>query len=285
MANPSYSPLRYPGGKLSMLKSTQKIIHDNDLQRCHYIEPYAGGAGLALGLMYSGFASEIHINDIDPMIWSFWHSVLNYNEEFKDLILSTPVTLEEWFKQKEISQTTNINDPLLLGFSTFFLNRTNRSGIIKGAGVIGGKEQMGKYKIDCRFNKEELSERISRIKKYSSRIHLTNLDAIEFMLDIETKTPASTFFFIDPPYYKKGSSLYTSFYNPQDHQLVADAIKKITKPWIITYDNTPEIYDLYNGYRRIPFNINYSLQTKRKGIELLITSKNLKIDDFIKTQS
>jgi DNA-methyltransferase len=283
MSSYSFSPLRYPGGKFSMLKFTKALIYNNALQRCHYIEPYAGGAGLALGLMYDGFVSEIHINDIDPMIWSFWFSILNHTKEFIELINSTPITIDEWHKQKEINSRCNLNDYLHLGFSTFFLNRTNRSGIIKGAGAIGGKNQSGAYKIDCRFNKSDLIERIKRIKKYSNRIHLTNLDAIAFINEVENCTPDNTFFFIDPPYYNKGSSLYTSFYLPEDHALVADSIKKINKYWVVTYDNTPEIYNLYDGYGRIPFNINYSLQTKRKGNELLIYSENLAIcTDYLK---
>ncbi|WP_282822324.1 DNA adenine methylase [Neisseria subflava] len=283
MSSYSFSPLRYPGGKFSMLKFTKALIHNNALQRCHYIEPYAGGAGLALGLMYDGFVSEIHINDIDPMIWSFWFSILNHTKEFIELINFTPITIDEWHKQKEINSRCNLNDYLHLGFSTFFLNRTNRSGIIKGAGAIGGKNQSGAYKIDCRFNKSDLIERIKRIKKYSNRIHLTNLDAIAFINEVENYTPNNTFFFIDPPYYNKGSSLYTSFYLPEDHALVADSIKKINKYWVVTYDNTPEIYNLYDGYGRIPFNINYSLQTKRKGNELLIYSENLAIcTDYLK---
>ncbi len=266
-----------------MLKFTKALIYNNDLQRCHYIEPYAGGAGLALGLMYDSFVSEIHINDIDPMIWSFWFSILNHTKEFIELINFTPITIDEWHKQKEINSRCNLNDYLHLGFSTFFLNRTNRSGIIKGAGAIGGKNQSGAYKIDCRFNKSDLIERIKRIKKYSDRIHLTNLDAIAFINEVENYTPDNTFFFIDPPYYNKGSSLYTSFYLPEDHALVADSIKKINKYWVVTYDNTPEIYNLYDGYGRIPFNINYSLQTKRKGNELLIYSENLAIcADYLK---
>ena len=266
-----------------MLKFTKALIYNNDLQRCHYIEPYAGGAGLALGLMYDSFVSEIHINDIDPMIWSFWFSILNHTKEFIELINFTPITIDEWHKQKEINSRCNLNDYLHLGFSTFFLNRTNRSGIIKGAGAIGGKNQSGAYKIDCRFNKSDLIERIKRIKKYSDRIHLTNLDAIAFINEVENYTPDNTFFFIDPPYYNKGSSLYTSFYLPEDHALVADSIKKINKYWVVTYDNTPEIYNLYNGYGRIPFNINYSLQTKRRGNELLIYSENLAIcADYLK---
>jgi DNA-methyltransferase len=284
MCSSTFSPLRYPGGKFSMLKFAQKLIYDNGLQRCHYIEPYAGGAGLALALMYNGVVSEIYINDIDPAIWSFWYSILNYTEEFSAMVKAIPITVDEWNKQKEINLKGDATNPFTLGFSTFFLNRTNRSGIIKGAGVIGGKKQLGTYKMDCRFNKEELIERILRIKKYSSRINLSNLDTIEFIYKIEKQTPIGSLFFIDPPYYNKGSSLYTSFYNSEDHLQVAKAVKKVKKPWVVTYDNDPFIENLYNDCKTTPFNINYSLQTKKKGKELLISSKNLKIPDFEKVK-
>ena len=138
--------------------------------------------------------------------------------------------------------------------------------------------------MDCRFNKEELIERILRIKKYSSRINLSNLDAIEFIYKIEKQTPIGSLFFIDPPYYNKGSSLYTSFYNSEDHLQVAKAVKKVKKPWVVTYDNDPFIENLYNDCKTTPFNINYSLLTKKKGKELLISSKNLKIPDFEKVK-
>lgn len=274
MAKPSMSPLRYPGGKSSLLDMMESVIHNNELRYYHYAEPYAGGCGLALALMFGGHVSEIHINDIDPAIWSFWHSVLNETDDLVRLVETTPITLNEREKQREVYLKSDITDPLSLGFSTFFLNRTNRSGIIKGAGAIGGKSQVGFYKIDCRFNREDLSDRIRRISKYKERITLYYQDAIEFMKS-SSSFSKNTFFFIDPPYYNKGASLYTSFYRPEDHALVAKAVSLLERPWLVTYDNTLEISKLYENYRQYSFNINYSLQTKRKGDELLITSNDI----------
>src|SRR5580658_3869341 len=126
------SPLRYPGGKTCMLGPVSRILRGNKLERGHYAEPYAGGCGLALSLLFSGFVSDIHINDIDRAIWAFWHSVLNETDEFIRLMEKTPVNIKEWKRQRRIIQSSEtIDDPMKLGFAAFFLNRTNRSGIIK----------------------------------------------------------------------------------------------------------------------------------------------------------
>ncbi len=270
------SPLRYPGGKSCLKPIVSKIFKANKLQRFHYAEPYAGGCGLALSLLFSGYVSDIHINDIDPSIWSFWHSVLNHTDDLIRLIEGVDISVSEWRKQQEIQLNEDLEDPLSLGFSAFFLNRTNRSGIIAGAGVIGGLQQAGNYKIDCRFNREDLCRRIRRISKYRSRIHLSRKDALVFMEEGDM-LPDDTFFCIDPPYFNKGSSLYTSFYEPKDHVIVADSIMKLNHPWVVTYDNTEQIRSLYRQRRQFVFDINYSVQTKRVGTELLIASKGLRL--------
>lgn len=275
------SPLRYPGGKSSLYDFTQAIIQCNGLERGHYIEPFAGGCGLALRLLFGGDVSVLHINDIDPGIWSFWHSVLNDTENFITLINDTNVTMEEWHNQKKIVDGDHVDDALKLGFATFFLNRTNRSGIIKGAGAIGGKNQTGNYKLDCRFNKGNLISRIKRIAKYKKSINLYNQDAKQFISEIQTTVPQKTLFCIDPPYYKKGPSLYTSFYKPEDHQSLSETVKGIKNPWIVTYDNVDEISALYRDNKQYSFDIQYSLQTKRKGSELLITSPTLRLPIFM----
>ncbi|WP_025090298.1 DNA adenine methylase [Brucella intermedia] len=277
------SPLRYPGGKSSLLPMVSELLRINGLSQQPYAEPYAGGCGLALDLLFGGHVSEIHINDVDPSIWSFWHSVLFQTVELVDMIEKTPVTVEEWQKQKEIQAAPSKADTLSLGFATFFLNRTNRSGIIKGAGMIGGIQQNGNYKIDCRYNKSNLIRRILRISKYKELIFLTNMDALDFMLNKDGAIPAETFFCIDPPYFNKGSSLYTSFYGPSDHAGVADLVMKLDHPWIVTYDNVQEVRDLYPDQKKYAFNINYSVQTKRVGNELLIASKHVTIPDSLAT--
>jgi DNA adenine methylase len=276
------SPLRYPGGKTCMLGPVSRIIRGNKLERGHYAEPYAGGCGLALALLFSGFVSDIHINDIDPAIWSFWYSALNDTEDFIKLMEKTPVNIKEWKSQRRIIQSKSA-DPMKFGFAAFFLNRTNRSGIIKRGGVIGGLDQNGNYEIDCRFNKEELARRIRRIAKYRGRINLYRKDAIEFLDYVQNKLPPRTFLYLDPPYFHKGSRLYTSFYKRKDHEKVADRILKLTSPWILTYDYCEEIHDLYVARRQYQFSLNYSAQIKRLGTELLIASKGLRIPDDFRT--
>ena len=277
------SPLRYPGGKSCLLPTVSHIIRLNKLHHGHYAEPYAGGCGLALSLLYGGYVSDIHINDVDQSIWTFWHVVLNQTEDFIALMNATPVTLEEWRRRREIQKNIRGLSQLEVAFTAFFLNRTNRSGIIKNAGVIGGIEQVGKYKIDCRFNKEELSRRIRRVNKYRDRIHLHNKDAIEFISHVENDLPEQTFLCIDPPYFHKGSSLYTSFYEPNDHAVVAEKIINLKRPWIITYDRCVEISNLYASRRQFEITLNYSAQIKRVGAELLIASSGLRLPDDIRS--
>lgn len=278
----SASPLRYPGGKSCLLDVTSYLLRLNGLECGHYAEPFAGGAGLALSLLYGGHVAEIHINDLDPSIWAFWDCILNRTKEFVDKLDEAPVTVEEWLRQRDIYRERDLGNSLTLGFSAFFLNRTNRSGIIAGGGVIGGLDQTGPYKIDCRYNKDELKRRIKRIHRYRDRIHLTTLDAVDFLSHMDTLKQDNALLFIDPPYYKKGSELYANYYKPEDHALLARAVLKLELPWVVTYDDAPEIRALYRDRRQFSFDIQYSIQNKRLGSELLIVSKAMRIPSVIK---
>src|SRR5690625_3811558 len=154
------SPLRYPGGKNKTYQYVKHLVEINNIST--YIEPYAGGAAVALRLLINGDVNRIMINDYDKSIYAFWHSVVFHSEELIERIWETEICMDEWFYQKEIQDNKESANLLDLGFSTLFLNRTNRSGIIK-AGVIGGKKQKGNYKMDCRFNKHTITERIKLI--------------------------------------------------------------------------------------------------------------------------
>ncbi|ALU43576.1 DNA methyltransferase [Pseudoalteromonas rubra] len=270
------SPLRYPGGKTAITPMVSELINANNLRSAHYVEPYAGGAGLALSLLFNGYVPKIHLNDIDVSIWSFWHSILYRTDEFIELIEKTNITLQEWHQQKEIQDSKASVDSLTLGFSSFFLNRTNRSGIIQKAGVIGGLEQKGDYKLDCRFNKPDLILKIRRIANHANQINIYNMDAVKFIKYIESSVERS-FYCIDPPYFVKGQSLYTNFYEPRDHQELASAINNIKGKWMMTYDYASEIKRLYSDYRLFTFSLNYSAADKKKGTELLIASPSLRV--------
>ncbi|PXW76112.1 DNA adenine methylase [Ruegeria sp. P4] len=273
------SPLRYPGGKSSLFHAMKEIIAANNLTHRTYAEPYAGGAGLALALLYSGTVREIHINDLDASIWSFWHSVLSKTEDFCELVMNTDLTIEEWRNQREIYRAQDDTDPLTLGFAAFYLNRTNRSGIISQGGVIGGLKQTGNYLMDCRFNRPELAERIRRVATYRDEIFLYRMDALDFLKRSPEFLPKKTLLCVDPPYYNKGSQLYTSFYRPDDHAALADVIQQLTIPWVVTYDNASEIRALYSNSRLHSFDVRYSVQTKRIGDELLIAPDHVNLPD------
>lgn len=281
MANPrGQSPLRYPGGKACLTQFITELAQQNELGG-RYVELYAGGAGAALNLLYNKTFDHIHINDYDYNIFSFWHSVLNQTEAFIKLIENTPVTLDEWHKQKEIFSRGREMEQLKLGFATFFLNRTNRSGIIFRAGPIGGFEQTGNYLIDVRFNKKNLIERIEKIGNHANRIHLTNEDATEIIQNISDYTDniGQTFLYLDPPYYNKGKQLYLNNYGHDGHESLARHVHDLPEQlrWLISYDNVDQIKNMYQQYRLAKFDLNYTLQSKKFGSELLIFSDNLNL--------
>ena len=277
----SHSPLRYPGSKRCLTPLMQWILQQNHLAHRPYAEPFAGGSALALELLYKDHVSEIHLNDMDPAIGSFWYSILHHTDEFVDRIRQTPITMGEWTIQRQVHRESDVTDPLSLGFAAFFLNRTNRSGIIK-AGVIGGKNQTGRYKLDCRFNREDLEQRVRRIAKYRDRIHVSCQDAIDFIARASQQLPGSTFFCVDPPYLNRGRELYTSFYTQRDHEVLAKSMLALDHPWVVTYDDSALISGLYRDRRQYRFDLNYSVQTKRRGTELMIVSRGLAVPPAIR---
>ena len=275
------SPLRYPGGKNKLSRFIASICEKNDVTG-HYVEPYARGAAVALHLLLNGYVREITINDLDRSVYAFWYSILNHPLKFCNKIKNIDITIKNWKKFKKI-QNNKKKAPLFeLGFSTFFLNRTNYSGIIDG-GMIGGIDQTSEYEIDCRFNKKQLIQRIKRISKYKNQIHLYNLDALNLIKKIQKKSlNENIIFYFDPPYYLKGPSLYMNHYEQIDHRKVANKIKQIKKArWIVSYDNVREIKKLYSDYNKKEYLLFHNAYKIRQGKEVLFFSNNLKISRII----
>lgn len=261
-----YSPLRYPGGKSKLTNTFKKLIEDNKLESITYVEPFAGGANVALSLLIDGYVSNIIINDIDKAVYSFWFSVLNNTTKLIDKIYNCSIGINEWHRQKQIISNPQ-NSELELGFALLFLNRTNFSGIIN-AGPIGGIEQNKEYKINARFNKIDIISKIKTISKFKDRIVLLNLDALNLIETINNNIGACLIYF-DPPYYKQGKKLYTNFYNANDHRVLSDSIKQLNVPLVITYDNVEDIKNLYTDFQSREFLINYSANNHTMGKEIL----------------
>lgn len=244
-----------------------------------YLEPYAGGAGVALDLLFNGYCKNIHINDFDVAIYNFWKSITEDTEGFLKKVVDTDVTIEEWFKQKEVLANPEIHSTLEHGFSTFFLNRTNRSGILKG-GVIGGKTQSGEYKLDARFNKVDLVKRIEMIGQFAKHINVYNKDAVELLNEVDSLLPPDSLIYLDPPYYVKGQGLYRNFYMHEDHVQIRKALDSVKTNWIVSYDNCQEIKDIYTGYAQDDYVLNYSAYHKMKGSEVMIYGPSIKSVDI-----
>ncbi|WP_235299738.1 DNA adenine methylase [Portibacter marinus] len=269
------SPLRYPGGKTKVLDFIIKIIESNNYIGSEYVEPYAGGAGVALGLLFGEYVSKIHINDIDIGIYSFWKSILNNTEEFIRKIEKSPISVNEWKKHRHIYKNSTNYTALDVGFATFYLNRCNRSGIIT-AGCIGGQNQAGEYKLDARFNKTNLISRISKIALFRDKIEVYNQDTLS-LINKNKHQFRNMILYLDPPYYVKGSSLYRNFYQHKDHEEISNIVKSVNSHWVVSYDNVPEIVKLYSDKRKKEFSINYSAGVKKKGKEIMFFSDNLLI--------
>ncbi|MFZ2301777.1 MAG: DNA adenine methylase [Gallionella sp.] len=273
-----YTPLRYPGGKGKFAGYVKELFVVNKLLDGHYVEPFAGGAGIAIELLLQDYIEHAHINDLDRSIYAFWHSVLMETEALCDLIEHTPVNIEEWFRQRIIQQSIEAIGLLELGFSTFFLNRCNRSGIIKG-GVIGGKNQDGKWKLDARFNKPDLLYRIKQIARFKSRISLHNNNAEDFLKIVIPDTPKNTLVYLDPPYYVKGKGLYTNHFVHNDHVRLAEQVSEgvAGTRWVVSYDNVPQIGLMYSNFRSLVYQLSYSAAERYQGSEIMFFSNELVI--------
>ncbi len=273
------TPLRYPGGKSLMTSFIKDVLVLNGMKKSLYAEPYAGGAGAAINLLLDNAVDRIAINDASIGIYSFWFYLLNENDKFISKIKETVVNLREWQIQRRIFKGA-IEPSFDLAFATFFLSRTNRSGIL-AAGPIGGQTEEGQasanYKIDCRFNKEFLLDKVRKIYKLKDRIAVSNLDALEFLKNIRTK---NALIYLDPPYYKQGKALYLDYYKHESHVELANFLmKKHPYKWLLSYDNVLEIKKLYSEYELYSFDLCYTAHEVKNGSELLTHSKNLSLPE------
>ena len=272
-----YSPLRYPGAKAKLASFMEYLIDERGHRGGTYIEPFAGGAGVAIELLQKGVVSKIVINDYDKGIWSFWKSILTETTRFVEAVRTVPLTIEEWNRQRDICLNHNKKYSFELGFATFYLNRTNRSGIIKG-GVIGGLDQSGKWKIDARFNRENLIERITSIAERKKDISLYNKGIKSFIERCVPLHDENSMIYFDPPYFKKGKQLYMNFFQYEDHKRIEKTIReRVNCDWIITYDDAPEIREIYASYPMMMYDLNYSVSKKCKTSELMIFKPNISI--------
>ncbi len=278
------SPLRYPGGKAKLCGFVRDVFRANHLEGGVYAEPYAGGASVALSLLYDGLASHIYLNDIDPAVFAFWSSAVNRTEDLCRLVHDTRPTPTQWVRQRGVYSNPGGETPLALGFAAFFLNRTNRSGIIGSAGMIGGRAQRGRWKIGARYNGRELAQRVAHIGRYREQITVSNLDAAEFLDLACIALPANSLAYLDPPYYVKGGRrLYANHYDSGDHAEIAAKVRRLPFRWIVSYDDEVEIRRLYRPYRSMRYSLRYIASERQGGAEVMFFSPSLVLPKSVPT--
>lgn len=272
------SPLRYPGGKTRLASKLSEVIEKNFKQdeKVILVEPYAGGAGASLALLFASKVDKIIINDLDNSIYTFWKIAVLDTDYLINRIKRTEITLNEWKKQKAIYLSSK-ND-YKLAFATLFLNRTNRSGIMDG-GPIGGMGQLGEWKINARFTKKTIIGRLEKIKEFKSKIKVCNSDGIKLLKQLEQHKKIKQYFiFLDPPYFQKAQSLYLNHYNNKDHKELSKFLEKSPlKKWIMTYDDVSYIKNLYSKMRTKRFAIQHNAYKSKIGREVMIFPKNINL--------
>lgn len=267
------SPLRYPGGKSQIYKKIQNLLVANGFNNRVYVEPFAGGFGVGIALLEHNIIEQAIINDLDVHIYHFWDAVLNQTDALIELIRATPVTLEERLRQKEIYSDAK-STPLMDGFSTLFLNRVNYSGVLF-AGPLGGNSQSSAYPIDCRFNKDNIIERIQAVANLRDMIHLYHADACEMIVELSAQyNNDDLFIYIDPPYVLKGKSLYSEYYTEVDHRGLERVIHENLQavPWIVTYDDCDLVRGIYQNYLIREYEMFHSAHNRAQKCELVITN-------------
>jgi len=272
------TPLRYPGGKQRLTPFIREVLEENSLLGGTYVEPYAGGAGVAMNLLLDRHVCEVLLNDSSVHIYSFWRSLLTQTDVLCARVAAAALSIEEWKRQREVVRHPAEHDALDVGFATFYLNRCNRSGVLSG-GVIGGLEQRGRWRIDARFPRNELIRRIEAIAAMGDSIHISNLDAEDFMAEsLRHLRPDNTLIYCDPPYFERAQRLYPAWYEAEDHKRLATFIQgQLGLPWLVSYDNHPELPKLYARRRRFSYWLQYSAVRAYEGSELFIFADDLKM--------
>ena len=270
------TPLRYPGGKQRLGKFFSKLIFLNKLSLPKYVEPFCGGAGVALYLLQKSLVKSVHLNDIDRSIFAFWHSATKYNSELCNLIKNVELSVAEWDRQKEI-QRAKKNAPLLeLGFSTLYLNRTNRSGILRG-GIIGGRDQAGAWTMDARFNVTGLLRRLELIGQLRRKISLSNEDVMRAE-DLTFGAGQGALLYLDPPYFKKSHRLYQNNLSKCDHKRLAVRVVSLERcSWVVTYDDASAAIAAYKGQKMRRFSLSHTAGGYRLGRELMFLSDGMRV--------
>jgi DNA adenine methylase len=267
MLKPIKSPLRYPGGKS---KVTDLLLPFIPLDIREFREPFIGGGSVFLAVknLFQNRIERYWINDINVDLYLFW----KYAQNNIDNLASAVIKVRENYQDgKELynylKNQDNINSEFDIAVRFFIMNRITFSGIMDS----GGYSQQA-------FEKRFTESSIERLKSVSNCLSQVNITCADYE-DLLMQDGKEVFLFLDPPYFKAVKSklyglkgdLHTSF----DHQRFADNLQKCQHRWLLTYDDCPEVRELFSFADISEFEVqygmnNYKQKNAAKGKELLI---------------
>ncbi|MCL4480065.1 MAG: DNA adenine methylase [Candidatus Thermoplasmatota archaeon] len=275
---PTVTPLRYPGGKTWILPYIKEFLRFHHMNLGTIVEPFAGSASVSIGLLKDNLADLAYICENDPLIFAFWESVLYRNNEFIESVRHLQITMDTWYDFKKYLEhdVKAKYDSIELGLAFLFYNRTNYSGIIK-AGPIGGKRQLSKYTMQCRFNIDRIIKKIHELAELSDKVKIFFSDGIDFIRKFDRSVYESdVFFYIDPPYYNAGKVLYRNYFNDDDHSKLASILTEMETPWLVSYDESDFIYGLYTTSKSHYVYTDYQAGNLKRGMrELLFSNRKI----------
>jgi len=264
------SPLRYPGGKKRLAGYIAAAIRLNGLRPKLFVEPFAGGASVALQLLNDGLVEQIALGEKDSLLASFWNIVFKEHEWLIQALRDTEPTLANWDRFK----LEHAGDDRGRALACIFLNRTSFSGIIgPTGGPLGGRAQTSAYKLGCRYSVETLARRIKQAAALRDRVLFVNHGDWRNTL---RRTKARKFergevlYYFDPPFYYKADKLYRFHFDRAEHRRLHDALGELRQPWLLSYDAAPPIIEMYaeNGIGPKRVELLYSAANSEKPSEM-----------------
>ena len=253
------SPLRYPGAKRRHAGYIKEALRLNALRPGLFVEPFAGGASVALQLVKDEAVKCMGLIERDPLVAAFWKTVFFDADWLVRQVKTTPVTVEQWCALKTGRHKTARER----AFACLYLNRTSFSGIIaQGAGPLGGYKQASVHKIDCRFTRQTLIRRIRQAEALREKVafvwNLTWADGLARirMMQARGSLPCDVFYYVDPPFFEKAKRLYTYYFTDTDHRRLRDVLLTMQEPWILSYDSAERVRELYGDVRHGPVHVD-----------------------------
>lgn len=242
-----------------------------------YYEPFFGSGSIGFKVLEElDTDRRVSISDIDPGIVSLWKAVHESPDELCSRIKSFTPNVDDFYSFQE-TDGTDKSLTVENGFKKLALHQMSYSGLgAKAGGPIGGREQRGAYKIDCRYNVPTLTKNIGKLHTLMSRFKDLTIECKPVFSSLESIQRANSIVYLDPPYYVQGGALYANNMNVFEHQELAKRLNAAEYEWVLSYDDVEPIRQLYSWAKVTNLEAIYTLapaKNKRLATNELIITK------------